>query len=341
MVSTKGLLIHNVEQLKANNEFAMDVESGLNAKQKHISPKFFYDKNGSKLFEEICDQPEYYLNRTELLILKKSVNEIMRLIGENQISIIELGNGNSTKTRILLEPSISTLKRVCYFPIDVSLKMLESSIRDLIREYANLQVFGLCSDYLSGLIKIDEYMKKHDNIPKRKLILFLGSSIGNFDPEELKNFLYGLRRNLRKEDALLIGFDLEKNKIDLESAYNDKKGVTAKFNLNILSRINRELAGNFKLSTFEHKSFFNIRKHRIEMHLQSKIDQQVIIGSIGRTFYFKKGETIHTENSYKFTENRLKGLVKNAGLEVIKNFTDPEKQYSLILLKKVSNTTKP
>jgi len=169
----------------------------------------------------------------------------------------------------------------------------------------------------------------------------LGSSIGNFDPEELKNFLYALRRNLRKGDALLIGFDLEKNKIDLESAYNDKKGVTAKFNLNILSRINRELAGKFKLSTFEHKSFFNIRKHRIEMHLQSKIDQHVIIGSIGRTFYFKKGETIHTENSYKFTENRLKALVKNAGLEVIKNFTDPEKQYSLILLKKVSNTTKP
>lgn len=340
MVSTKDLLIHNDEQFKANNEFAMDVERGLNAKQKHISPKFFYDKNGSKLFEEICDQPEYYLNRTELLILKESVNEIMNLIGESQISIIELGNGNSTKTRSLLEPSISRSKKVCYFPIDVSLKMLESAIRDLIREYANLQVYGLCSDYSAGLIKINEYMKKHDNIPKRKLILFLGSSIGNFNPDELKNFLYLLRMNLRKGDALLIGFDLEKNKIDLERAYNDKKGVTAKFNLNILSRINRELAGEFKLSTFEHKSFFNIRKHRIEMHLQSKINQQVKIASIGRTFYFKKGETIHTENSYKFTENRLKRLVKNAGLEVIKNFTDPGKQYSLILLKKVSNTSK-
>lgn len=339
-MSTKGLLIDNIEQFKANNEFAIDVERGLNDKQKHISPKFFYDKNGSILFEKICDQPEYYLNRIELLILKKSVNEIMNLIGENQISIIELGNGNSAKTRILLEPSISTFKKVCYFPIDVSLKMLENSIRDLTREYANLKVFGLCSDYLSGLKKINEFMKKHDNIPKRKLILFLGSSIGNFDPEESQVFLYSLRKNLRKGDALLIGFDLEKNKTDLERAYNDKKGVTAKFNLNILYRINRELAGRFKLSTFEHKSFFNIRKHRIEMHLQSKMDQQVMIGSIGSTFYFKKGETIHTENSYKFTENRLKELVKNAGLEVIRNFTDPKKQYSLIMLKKVSNTTK-
>jgi len=217
----------------------MDVESGLNAKQKHISPKFFYDKNGSKLFEEICDQPEYYLNRTELLILKKSVNEIIRLIGENQISIIELGNGNSTKTRILLEPSISTLKKVCYFPIDVSLKTLKNSIRDLSREYVNLQVFGICSDYISGLIKINEFIKMNDNIPKRKLIIFLGSSIGNFDPKESVDFLYSLRRYLRKDDALLIGIDLEKDKTILDKAYNDRKGVTAKFNLNILSRINR------------------------------------------------------------------------------------------------------
>jgi dimethylhistidine N-methyltransferase len=334
------LLIHNNEKFIANNEFAKDIEKGLNDKQKHVSPKFFYDKNGSRFFEEICEQPEYYLNRIESLILKKSVNEIMNLIGEKEISIIELGNGNSLKTRILLRPFLTNLKKVSYFPIDVSLKMLKNSIRNLSREFMNIQVFGICSEYVSGLIKINEFMKMHDNIPHRKLIIFLGSSIGNFDPKASKDFLYSLSRYIRKQDALLIGIDLEKDKKILDKAYNDKKGITAKFNLNILSRINKELGGEFKLSTFEHKSFYNIHKHRIEMHLESKLDQQVRIGSIGKTFYFKKGETIHTENSYKYSQNRFKELAKNAGLEVIKNFTDPKQQYSVILLKKVSDTTK-
>jgi L-histidine Nalpha-methyltransferase len=334
------LLIHNNDKFILNNEFAKDVEKGLSDKQKHVSPKFFYDKNGSKLFEKICEQPEYYLNRIESVILKKSVVEIIDILGEKEISIIELGNGNSLKTRILLKPFLTNLKRVCYFPIDVSLKMLKKSIRDLSKEYVNLQVFGICSEYVSGLIKINEFMKMNDNIPKRKLIIFLGSSIGNFDAKESKDFLYSLRRYVLKEDALLIGIDLEKDKKILDKAYNDKKGVTAEFNLNILSRINKELGGDFKLSTFEHKSFYNFHKHRIEMHLESKLDQLVRIGSIGKTFYFKKGETIHTENSYKYSQNRLKKLVRGAGLEVIKTFTDPKKQYTLILLKKVSDTTK-
>lgn len=334
------LLIHNHEKVIVNNEFAKDVEKGLSDKHKHLSPKFFYDKKGSKFFEEICEQPEYYLNRIESLILNKSVNEIMNIIGEKEISIIELGNGNSLKTRILLRAFLTNLKKVCYFPIDVSLKMLRDSIRGLSREYVNLQVFGICSEYVLGLIKINEFMKTNDNIPKRKLIIFLGSTIGNFDPKESKDFLCSLRWYLQKQDALLIGIDLEKDKKILDEAYNDKKGVTAKFNLNILSRINQELGGEFKLSTFEHKSFYNIHKHRIEMHLESKLDQQVRIRTIGKTFHFKEGETIHTENSYKYSQNRFEELVRNAGLEVIKDFTDSKKQYSLVLLKKVSDTTK-
>ena len=334
------MLIHNTEKFLVNNAFANDVEKGLSDKQKHISPKFFYDKNGSKLFEEICHQPEYYLNRIESLILKKSVYEIINILGEDRISIVELGNGNSSKTRILLRPFLLNLERVCYFPIDVSLKMLKNSIRDLSREYINLQVFGICSAYLPGLSKINEFMKMNDYIPRKKLIIFLGSSIGNFDPKESKAFLQSLRRYVRKADALLIGFDLEKEKRILDKAYNDRNGVTAKFNLNILSRINRELGGNFKLSRFEHKSFYNTHKHRIEMHLQSKMDQQVRIGAIGKIFYFKKGETIHTENSYKYSQIRLNKLARDTGLELIKSFTDPKKQYSLMLLKKVSNTTK-
>ena len=340
MVFINSLLIHNSEHFIINNEFVKDVEKGLADKQKHISPKFFYDKKGSKLFEEICDQPEYYLNRSESLILKRSVDEIMDKLGEKQISIIELGNGNSLKTRILLKPILANLRKVCYFPIDVSLKMLKKSIKDLSKEYVNLQIFGICSDYVSGLMKINHFMKMKNNIPKNRLIIFLGSSIGNFDPKEAKNFLYSLKRYIRQEDALLIGIDLEKDKRILDKAYNDKKGLTAKFNLNILARINRELDGEFKLSSFEHKSFYNIHKHRIEMHLESKLDQEVRVGATKKTFHFKKGETIHTENSYKYSQNNLNELVKNAGLEMIQSFTDRKKQYTLILLKKVSGTTK-
>ena len=340
MVFINRLLIHNSEHFIINNEFVKDVEKGLADKQKHISPKFFYDKKGSKLFEEICDQPEYYLNRSESLILKRSVDEIMDKLGEKQISIIELGNGNSLKTRILLKPFLANLRKVCYFPIDVSLKTLKKSLKDLSKEYVNLEIFGICSDYVSGLTKINDFMKMKNNIPKNKLIIFLGSSIGNFHPKEAKNFLYSLKSYIRQEDALLIGIDLEKDKRILDKAYNDKKGLTAKFNLNILSRINRELDGEFKLSSFEHKSFYNIHKHRIEMHLESKLDQEVRVGAIKKTFHFKKGETIHTENSYKYSQNNLNELVKNAGLEMIQSFTDRKKQYTLILLKKVSGTTK-
>ena len=334
------MLIHNNERFTINNEFAKEVTRGLNDKQKHISPKFFYDKMGSKLFEEICMQPEYYLNRIESQILKNSANEILKIIGGQEISVIELGNGNSLKTRILLGPFLAKLKRVSYFPIDVSLKMLKKSIRDLFREYVNLQIYGVCSDYVSGLVKINEFMKLKRKIPKKKFIIFLGSSIGNFDPKDAMDFLHSIARYVQKDDLLLIGIDLEKDKSILDRAYNDKNGITAKFNFNVLARINRELDGEFNISKFEHKSFYNTRKHRIEMHLESKLDQQVRIGSIGKIFYFKKGETIHTENSYKYSLPRFNSLVKKAGLQVIRNFTDPNKQFTLILLKKVSNATK-
>jgi dimethylhistidine N-methyltransferase len=268
------------------------------------------------------------------------VDEILKIIGGQEISVIELGNGNSLKTRILLVPFLAKLKLVSYFPIDVSLKMLKKSIRDLFREYANIQIYGICSDYVSGLVKINEFMKLKRKIPNKKFIIFLGSSIGNFDPKDAMDFLHSIARYVQKDDLLLIGIDLEKDKSILDRAYNDKNGITAKFNFNVLARINRELEGEFNISNFEHKSFYNTRKHRIEMHLESKLDQQVRIGAIGKMFYFKKGETIHTENSYKYSLPTLNRLVKKAGLQAIRNFTDPNKQYTLILLKKVSNATK-
>lgn len=334
------MLIHNSESFIINNEFAQDVESGLHDKQKHISPKFFYDKKGSRLFEEICKQPEYYLNRTESQILKNSVYKILEIIGEDEISLVELGNGNSMKTRILLGPMLARLANVSYFPIDVSLKMLKKSISDLSREYANLKIYGVCSDYVTGLDKINKFIKSKKNVPKKKFIIFLGSSIGNFDPNEALIFLSSIARYVKKDDLLLIGIDLEKDKSILDRAYNDKNGVTAKFNLNVLSRINKELDGEFKVSNFEHKSYYNTKKHRIEMHLVSKEDQKVRIQAIGKTFHFKKGETIHTENSYKYSLARLNKLVGISGLQVINNFVDPNKQYTLVMLKKIPNTTK-
>lgn len=334
------MLIHNNERSIINNDFAKDVESGLRDKQKHISPKFFYDKKGSKLFEEICKQPEYYLNRIESQILKNSVNKILDIMGDEEISLVELGNGNSLKTRILLGPMLARLKNVSYFPIDVSLKMLKISISDLFGEYAKLKIYGVCSDYVTGLVRINEFIKSKKNVPKKKFIIFLGSSIGNFDPKEALIFLRSIVRYVKKDDLLLIGIDLEKDKSTLDRAYNDKNGVTAKFNLNVLSRINNELDGEFKLSNYEHKSFYNTNKHRIEMHLISKVDQQVRIRAIGKTFHFKKGETIHTENSYKYSPRRLNNLVEMSGLQVVENFVDPNKQYTLVLLKKIPNTTK-
>ena len=333
------MLIHNNERIIVNNEFSKEVESGLNDKQKHISPKFFYDKKGSKLFEEICKQPEYYLNRIESQILKSSVDEILEIIGDEEISLVELGNGNSLKTRILLGPLLSKLKNVSYFPIDVSFKMLKKSISELFSEYANLKIYGICSDYVTGLLKTNDFMKFKKNVPKRKFIIFLGSSIGNFDPKEAQIFLCSIAKHVKKDDLLLIGIDLEKDKSILDRAYNDKNGITAKFNLNVLTRINNELAGEFNVSNFEHESFYNADKHRIEMHLISKMDQHVRIQAIGKTFHFKKGETIHTENSYKYSLDRLEKLVGKSGLQVVKNFVDPRKQYTLILLK-ILNTTK-
>lgn len=334
------MLIQNNEKSIINNDFAKDVESGLNDKQKHISPKFFYDKRGSKLFEEICKQPEYYLNRTESQILKNSVNEILDIMGNEEISLVELGNGNSLKTRILLGPMIARFKNVSYFPIDVSLKMLKKSISDLFSEYANLKIYGVCSDYVTGIVKINEFMKSKKSVPKKKFIIFLGSSIGNFDPKEALIFLRSIVRYTKKDDLLLIGIDLEKGKPILDSAYNDKNGVTAKFNLNILLRINKELDGEFDVSNYEHKSFYNTTKHRIEMHLISKVDQWVRIRAIGKTFHFRKGETIHTENSYKYSLSNINKLAGMSGLQVVRNFVDPNKQYTLVLLKKIPNTTK-
>jgi L-histidine Nalpha-methyltransferase len=323
--------------LQQNNtefeEFANDVARCLASKTKYLSPKYLYDKVGSQLFEQICLQPEYYLTRTEASILNKHAPLISKLAGSN-IKIIELGSGSSSKTAILLSYLSSQKKRIYYFPIDISSSILTESERKLKSQFPNASIIGIRSDYETGIDRAAaECMAigSNKNIPYTNLVLFLGSSIGNFELKEAQSLLRSVREKIHTNDFLLIGFDLQKEESVLNAAYNDKAGMTAKFNLNLLARINRELGGNFELRKFEHCAFYSHERHRIEMHLVSKTDQQLYIGALGKTFAIRKGESIHTENSCKYSLSQIAALAEDCGFTVEKNFTDEKRWFDLAL----------
>ena len=313
----------------------------LASKNKYLRPKYLYDKVGSQLFEQICIQPEYYLTRTEASILSKYAPVISKLLGNN-IHIIELGSGSSSKTAILLSHFSSQKKEIYYFPIDISSTILAESAQRLKSQFPKANIVGIASDYNMGIeraaaeCKVAEKVKKKNNndddISYTKLVLFLGSSIGNFELIEARSLLRSVRQRLNASDFLLVGFDLQKDESVLNAAYNDKAGITAKFNLNLLARINRELGGNFELEKFEHYAFYNHEQHRMEMHLISKIDQQLYIGALGKTFSIKKDESIHTENSYKYSLNQIDALAEDCGFGIEKNFTDKKRWFNLALL---------
>lgn len=329
-----------LQQNREFEEFSNDVAMCLASKNKYLSPKYLYDKVGSQLFEQICIQPEYYLTRTEASILSKYAPFISNLLGNN-IHIIELGSGSSSKTAILLSRFSSQKKRIYYFPIDISSTILAESAQRLKSQFPKASIVGIASDYNMGIdraaaeCKVAEKEKKknnNDDISYTKLVLFLGSSIGNFELIEARSLLRSVRQRLNASDFLLVGFDLQKDESVLNAAYNDKAGITAKFNLNLLARINRELGGNFELEKFEHYAFYNNDQHRMEMHLISKIDQQLYIEALGKTFSLKKGESIHTENSYKYSVNQIAALAEDCGFGIEKNFTDKKRWFNLALL---------
>jgi dimethylhistidine N-methyltransferase len=332
-----------LQQNREFEEFSNDVAMCLASKNKYLSPKYLYDKVGSQLFEQICIQPEYYLTRTEASILSKYASVISNLLGNN-IHIIELGSGSSSKTAILLSHFSSQKKRIYYFPIDISSTILAESAQRLKSQFPKASIVGIASDYNMGIdraaaeCKIAEKVEKkkknnnNDDISYTKLVLFLGSSIGNFELIEARSLLRSVRQRLNASDFLLVGFDLQKDESVLSAAYNDKAGITAKFNLNLLARINRELGGNFELEKFEHYAFYNHEQNRMEMHLISKIDQQLYIGALGKTFSLKKGESIHTENSYKYSVNQIAALAEDCGFAIEKNFTDKKRWFNLALL---------
>lgn len=318
------------ESSREREVFAKDVRRGLRSSPKFLLPKYFYDATGSDLFEAITRQPEYYLTRTEAELLRRRAPAIAKILGGNA-SVVELGSGSSVKTTILLESFLEHQDDLHYLPIDISRSMLRETADRLGRRYPELGVTPIASQYEPGLARASAIVAEETSVPDRMLVLFLGSSIGNLLPAEAESFLEGVHRQLEPKDALLIGFDLQKDEALLHAAYDDAAGVTARFNKNILARINRELGGTFDLDRFAHHARYDPELGRVEMHLVSDSRQQIAVAELEESFFFESGESIHTENSYKFTRPGIEELASASGFEVSELFTDDRGWFALAL----------
>ncbi|MDC0153414.1 L-histidine N(alpha)-methyltransferase [Nitrosopumilus sp.] len=311
---------------KIEKSFAEEISYSLNQNSKSINPKFFYDRKGSELFESITSLPEYYPTRTEISILKKLKHDLPSYLDEN-MNLVELGSGASVKTRLILDIFTKLQGKTEYFPIDISEILTESS-EQLLKDYDSLHITGIIDTYEGGL----EFLKNYDD--KKNLILFLGSSFGNFTPDDGKLFLKKIFSTMNSDDLFLIGLDLVKDKHILESAYDDSQGITAKFNLNVLSRINDELDADFDLDNFSHYSIYNETDQRIEMNLKSLVSQSVIIAKSNLSLNFDENELIHTEYSHKYHVSQIKKLLINVGFKIKHVWLDEQKHFSLTLVSK-------
>ncbi len=304
--------------LTRETSFLDDVLRGLARAQKSIPPKYFYDERGSQLFERICELPEYYPTRTEMAIMARHVDEMVKLLGPDT-QLVEFGSGASVKTRLLvdrLEPSL-------YVPIDISETALREACKALTLMFPWLNISAVMADF-SQPLRLPEFV----GIPvHRKVVYFPGSTIGNFTPGEALEFLKGVRGIVGPGGMLLIGVDLKKDKRVLDAAYDDAQGVTAEFNLNLLHRVNRELGGDFQVKRFRHKAFYDEREGWIEMHLESLYSQFVNVG--GQRFEFRPGETIHTEISCKYSVEEFQQLAAGARFHAEKAWTDPANLFAV------------
>ncbi len=308
----------------SSSPFARDVREGLSKSKKTLPCVYFYDEKGSLLFEEICSLSEYYPTRTEASILRQNADEMASLFLRD-VNIIELGSGSSVKTRVLLEAFLRKNRMAVYKPIDVSNSILQESSAHLERAYPGLRVFPAAGRYEEG------FKKSILHNGKENLILWLGSSIGNYEREEAVKFLKSLRQLGTGNTKFLIGIDLRKEKNVLENAYDDSKGITAAFNLNLLERINRELNGDFNLQSFRHSAVYDETTGKVEMRLVSTKQQAVTIADCGIEIYFDEGETIHTENSIKYSLNEIEALAAGSGLAIERQWFDQKKWFSLNL----------
>ena len=301
------------------SEFEIDVLEGLHAIPKQLPAKYFYDAAGSRLFERITELPEYYPTRTEMRILRRHATDIAHLIPSGA-ALIEFGSGSSKKARILLKAAAPKL--AAYVPVDICGEMIEQEAAELRIDFPQLKVLPVTAD----ICKPFDLPREAKAAPAR-IGFFPGSTIGNFEPHEAAGFLRNAANILGRGAALIVGVDLIKSAEVLNAAYNDAEGVTAQFNLNLLIRINRELGGTFRLDTFEHHAFYNRERRRVEMHLASLKRQKVKVA--GDTIDFRAGETIHTENSYKYSDESLAALARGVGWLPAGGWTDSRKYFSL------------
>lgn len=324
-VVEEKLSIHNLVKREPRAGLAEDVRRGLSTQPKRFLPKYFYDQLGSQLFEAICLLPEYYLTRAENEILERYADEIVSSV-DGDTTLVEMGSGSASKSRLIIEALLRKQSELLFIPVDISASALDSSSRILLQSYPQLRIEAYAGDYFAGLAELGKQPRA------RTLALFLGSNISNFDPEEALKFLRALRQVLREGDALLLGADLKKDRTVLEAAYNDALGVTAAFNLNVLARINRELGGNFDLRAFQHRAFYNEAVGRVEIYIESALEQTVRISQLEMEVQFAEGEQIHTENSYKYDLSDLAKLASETGFTRARTWLDSEERFSSNLL---------
>jgi L-histidine Nalpha-methyltransferase len=317
MVSLAHSLLRSDTEEDARAAFARDVVSGLTASRKTLRPKYFYDEEGSRLFEEITQVPEYYPTRTEIGILEKYGSDIAQLIPAGG-ALVEFGSGSSVKIRTILR---ALDKLEVYVPVDISADFLAGEAAELQNDFPRVRVLPVAADFTRPFALPAAAQKRP------RVGFFPGSTIGNFEPGEAENFLRHAARILGNGAHFIVGVDLIKDSGVLHAAYNDAAGVTARFNLNLLARINRELGANFDLAAFEHCALFNDERRRIEMHLVSRARQRVSV--CGRKIEFEVGETIHTECSYKYTLSSFGSLARRTGWTPVQSWTDERGYFSI------------
>ncbi len=303
------------------HEFRRDVLKGLSGAKKRLPCKYFYDARGSGLFERICELEEYYLTRTEIAIMQEHAREMTGRIGPGCM-LVELGSGCSVKTRRLLD---HLPRPAVYVPVDISRAPLQRSARQLRETYPEIEVRPLCADFMQAF-----ELPPSRNDVSHVTVYFPGSTIGNFPPRAAHGLLGQIGRLVGGGGGLLIGIDLVKDPAALNAAYNDRRGVTAQFNLNLLRRINRELRGDFDLEHFAHRAFYNTDARRMEIFLESLAPQRVSVA--GRVFEFARGERIHTEYSYKYTVDGFCHLARKANFELEQAWTDGNRMFAVLYL---------
>ena len=298
----------------------MDVLTGLSAQPKCISAKYFYDDIGSELFQKISQHPDYYPTKTEFSIFQEAAAIIPQIVNTPEIDIIELGAGDGHKSKLLIDGFLQYGCRVNFYPIDISEKAMHLLGKNLLNS-ANLDIHGIIADYFTGL----NHLKKISDNPK--LVLFLGSNIGNFNHQQSAEFLKRLWLSLNESDHVLIGYDLKKETQILNKAYNDSDGLTKAFNLNLLSRMNKALGADFDVSKFEHYGFYNPTHGAMESHLISLEKQTIYIAALEKRVHFEKFETMHLESSFKFSLAEIGHLASDNGFTMKNNFSDVQDHF--------------